>query len=381
MKPNPFLLLLSLIALGFSAYGQHQEPVSGNYYIRSALGRYLDVQWGNPNNGTQMHLWDFNGGAAQKWQIKKDPGGFFTIKSDLGRCLDVPNGKGDMGLMPQLWDCYIGLPQAWMITRMAGDEPWIIQSIAGTVLDVQNANPAAGTPVWMYPFNGSVAQQWYLEPVSARPSAPTPAPAPPAGNVQSNSNTRTFKINLHGIAMGECGSDRDCSHEPVAGFVAASMNYLGNRHPRIGDDGNYNLWRSPEYILRCRSIHYEVSDDEYYARGSYENEWVDPSNDIRHNNVKSQAWTFTIPANANLDAYTVELRFNLGNQHKDNDFAATGDHWLTSQDTSLKYTYTLPFITQSWRHGQEEGYFNIGPFETQSDRCHEYQLVFKVSLR
>lgn len=365
---NRIFFLFSLIVLGFSSLGLSQEPASGTYYIRSALGRYLDVQWGNPNNGTTMHLWDFNGGAAQKWHIKKETGGYFSIKSDLGRCLDVPNGKGDMGLLPQLWDCYTGLPQAWMIKRMDGGS-WMIYSVAGTVLDVQNSNPAAGTPVWMYPFNGSAAQLWYLEPVQQTAQA-----VAKSGNIKGN-----FHIALSGIAMNECGSDRDCSHEPVAGFVSAYINFNGARVPRIDDNGTDLLWRSPEHTLQCFPM--PQAPEHGYPRG-YENEFL-TTEDRHPSNVRSH--TFTIPLRGdgrggiNLDAYMLEIRLNLGNPHKDNDFASTGYHWLTSQDSSVKHSISLQRLLQARGAGAGyDYYYYIGPFQTQSDRCHEYYIVFKT---
>lgn len=367
MKATHRLLFLALLMF-FSFFTTAQEPASGTYYIRSALGRYLDVQWGNANAGTPMHLWDFNGGVAQKWYVTKQTGGYFTIKSDLGRCLDVPQGRGDMGLLPQLWDCNGGMAQVWFFSRMPDDGSWIITAGAGTVLDVQNANPAAGTPVWMYPYNGSVAQRWILEPVPQ-------APAAKAANIKGN-----FHISLSGITMNECGSDRDCSHEPVAGFVSAFMNYNGQRSPRIDDNGADILWRSPEHTLQCFPM---PQAPEYGYQRGYENEFV--SSEDRHpSNVRSHTFTFPLRADSrgaiNLDAYTLEIRLNLGNPHKDNDFASTGYHWLTSQDSSVKHSISLQRLLQQARAAAAgyDDYYYIGPYQTQSDRCHEYYIVFKT---
>jgi hypothetical protein len=153
-------------ALSFAALAAAlaQGPNNGTYHIRSAIGRYLDVQWGNPNAGTPMHLWDFNGGVAQKWTLKKTTQGFYTIQSDLGRYLDVFNASNAPGTIVHLWDYNGSVAQQWHFTPV-GDGSYYIHSAVGTYLDVQNANSAAGTPIWMYPFNGSVAQRWYLEPL------------------------------------------------------------------------------------------------------------------------------------------------------------------------------------------------------------------------
>lgn len=159
--PKTFLFTGILVALALSAVSA-QSPQNGTYFLRSALGRYLDVQWGNAYAGTPMHLWDYNGGVAQKWYIKKAPEGFYTIQSDLGRYLDVSNASNAAGTTVHLWDYNGSVAQQWHFTP-AGDGSYYIHSAVGTYLDVQNANSAAGTPIWMYPFNGSVAQRWYLE--------------------------------------------------------------------------------------------------------------------------------------------------------------------------------------------------------------------------
>lgn len=43
---------------------------NGYYFIKSKLGTYLDVQWGKPESGTPIWMWNFNGGDAQKWKLK-----------------------------------------------------------------------------------------------------------------------------------------------------------------------------------------------------------------------------------------------------------------------------------------------------------------------
>jgi hypothetical protein len=116
LKPSIIALLLLFGALCVSSSLSAQVK-NGTYYIRSAVGRYLDVQWGNANAGTPMHLWDFNGGVAQKWIIKKTPQGFYTIQSDLGRYLDVDNGRADAGTKVHLWDYNGGVAQQWYFTR------------------------------------------------------------------------------------------------------------------------------------------------------------------------------------------------------------------------------------------------------------------------
>jgi hypothetical protein len=156
----PACLLVLVLLQGASAQGQ---LANGTYAFRSAVrSRYLDVQWGNAAPGTPMHLWDYHGGAAQRWQVKKTAQGFYTLQSDLGGHLDVANASNAPGTPVHLWTYNGSAAQQWYFTP-AGDGSYFIYSAVGTYLDVQNANSAAGTPIWMYPFNGSSAQRWYAE--------------------------------------------------------------------------------------------------------------------------------------------------------------------------------------------------------------------------
>lgn len=161
-------VVFSLFVCFFVTQVASSQISEGVYIIRSAVGnRVLDVQWGNPNAGTPMHLWDYNGGAAQIWHVKRSPDGFYTIQSDLGRYLDVSNASNAPGTVVHLWDYNGSVAQQWHFSA-AGDGSFFIKSSVDTYLDVQNSNSAAGTPIWMYPYNGSTAQRWYLEPFIKR---------------------------------------------------------------------------------------------------------------------------------------------------------------------------------------------------------------------
>ena len=61
--------------------------VPGWYYIKSEMGRYLDVQWGSNANGTPVWIYNFNGGSAQRWKLTHVSNGRYTIQSRLGSYL------------------------------------------------------------------------------------------------------------------------------------------------------------------------------------------------------------------------------------------------------------------------------------------------------
>lgn len=186
--------------------------------------------------------------------------------------------------------------------------------------------------------------------------------------------TRSLSVSLLGIAMGECGSDRDCSHEPVAGFVNVSLYSLQDRVSRQGDNGSNTIWRAPDHTLRCYLLpDAPPSSGPGEGVGSFALRY--PSN------IQSRTWFFPIQGTQtapDIDRYTLNFELNLGNPHKDNDFAGTGYHWLAPQERPLRMNHSLRrVLTASEREGDV---YYLGPFQTQSDRCHEYWVAFRIRL-
>lgn len=171
---------------------------------------------------------------------------------------------------------------------------------------------------------------------------------------QGNSDgTAVLTIKFSGVFMGECGSSNDCSHEPVAGLV------LGNLIDRNGNEipstqGNKIYFRSAEHTLPCPNYH----SPELNISG------IPRADNV--NTVKNYYVTWQGLLNGN---YTLQVDFNLGNPHKDNGFASTGHHWLRHGEERIELDFNLKDVIN-------RSQLLIGPFQTQSDRCHEYYLQF-----
>jgi hypothetical protein len=142
------------------------QVTSGDYIIKSALdaNKNLDIMWGRDENGNGLHLWDATNGDAQQFFIKAtNEAGFFNILTKWGRAIDVAGFNRNLEAKVVTYDSY---PQSdnqkWQFID-AGNGYYYIKSKLGTYLDVQNANSAAGTIIWMYSFNGSNAQKWRLD--------------------------------------------------------------------------------------------------------------------------------------------------------------------------------------------------------------------------
>ncbi len=170
-----------------------------------------------------------------------------------------------------------------------------------------------------------------------------------------------LQIMLNGIFMGECGNPNDCHHEPVAGVVMGTLQDVRqNQIPNTA--GNATFWNSEGYSLVCNNYPYEPAT---YSNGDQ----VDLSR-IAQNIQKSLFYSIDAQSLINRQ-YEFVVSFNLGNRHQDNPFAGIGDHWLRRGDDLITMRVNL------------KDYYNsksllIGPYETSSDRCHEYFLQFTM---
>ncbi|MFC8452455.1 glycoside hydrolase family 76 protein [Kitasatospora sp. NPDC057223] len=77
---------------------------------------------------------------------------------ESSRCVDVPNATQTNGTQVALWDCNGGGNQSW--TSDASGRLTVYGG--GKCLDVRSAGTADGTPVQIYDCNGTGAQQWSL---------------------------------------------------------------------------------------------------------------------------------------------------------------------------------------------------------------------------
>lgn len=135
--------------------------LAGNYYIKSALGTYLDVYGGIPASGTNVWAYGFNGTVAQKWTLIHAGNNYYYIRSELGTYLDVQWNNPASGTNVWAYSFTGTTAQKWYVYQ-SGDGYVYIGSALGTFLDVYGGIPNSGTNVWAYRFNGTPAQKWSL---------------------------------------------------------------------------------------------------------------------------------------------------------------------------------------------------------------------------
>ncbi|WP_433206746.1 ricin-type beta-trefoil lectin domain protein [Dactylosporangium sp. CS-047395] len=136
--------------LSVTAVSGPPPPVSGQL-VSAQSGRCLDVPGQTQTNGTQVAIWDCNGGANQQWtQVS----GALRVYSN--KCLDVLNNATAPGSPVAIWDCNGGANQQWTV----GSDGTIKGVQSGLCLDVTGQNTANGTLVELWTCNGGANQRW-----------------------------------------------------------------------------------------------------------------------------------------------------------------------------------------------------------------------------
>jgi Ricin-type beta-trefoil lectin domain len=120
-------------------------------------GKCLDVTGASTTPGTQVQIWDCNGGTNQAWTHTSS--NQLTVYSGSSQlCLDAYNNQTTPGTKVQTWTCNGGANQQW--TLNANGTITGVQS--GLCLDVTGASTADGAPVELWTCNGQSNQQWRL---------------------------------------------------------------------------------------------------------------------------------------------------------------------------------------------------------------------------
>ncbi|WP_394825377.1 GH92 family glycosyl hydrolase [Pendulispora albinea] len=142
---------------GSNAARIYELEVYGSTFPTGAVtglaGKCLDVNQGNPANGTKVQLWDCNTSGAQQWSLL----GNGTLQA-VGKCLDVATSGTANGTKVQLWDCNASGAQQWV----AGPNGSLRNPQSGRCLDVPNSTTTNGTQLQIYDCNNTDAQRWAL---------------------------------------------------------------------------------------------------------------------------------------------------------------------------------------------------------------------------
>lgn len=139
--------------------------VSGGWYkiIDHCSGKSIDVAGGVKGNEVNVQLYEYNGSKAQLWSFISAGNGSYYIKNKLGYYLDVYKGRTANKTNVQVYQKHGGNNQKWKLSLTA-DEQCIISSAIDFdyVLDVYKSNTSNGTNVQLYKYHGGTNQKYYI---------------------------------------------------------------------------------------------------------------------------------------------------------------------------------------------------------------------------
>ncbi|MEU8271956.1 ricin-type beta-trefoil lectin domain protein, partial [Sphaerisporangium sp. NPDC049002] len=118
----------------------------------AASSRCLDVPAQSQANGTQVAIWDCNGGANQQWNLTS--GKQFQVYGS--KCLDAEAGGTAPGTKVIIWDCNTGANQQWNLNT----DGTVTGVQSGLCLDVTGEATANGTLVELWTCTGGANQKW-----------------------------------------------------------------------------------------------------------------------------------------------------------------------------------------------------------------------------
>ncbi|MFG1904275.1 RICIN domain-containing protein [Micromonospora carbonacea] len=115
-------------------------------------GRCLDVPSQSQTNGTQLTLWDCNGGANQQWT--QTAGKQLQVYGT--KCLDAEGAATSSGTRVIIWDCTSGTNQQWNLNS----DGTITGVQSGLCLSPTGGGTANGTQVVIATCTGGNSQKW-----------------------------------------------------------------------------------------------------------------------------------------------------------------------------------------------------------------------------
>ncbi|WP_199191457.1 ricin-type beta-trefoil lectin domain protein [Amycolatopsis sp. CA-126428] len=117
-------------------------------------GRCADAPGGTTVNGTQLAVWDCNGGENQKIAYSTSAK---TLKV-LNKCFDAHGGGTVSGTHVELYDCNGGANQQWN----TNSDGTITGVQSGLCLDVSGTVNPNGSGIQLWACNGGANQRWTL---------------------------------------------------------------------------------------------------------------------------------------------------------------------------------------------------------------------------
>ncbi len=150
-----------------------QTVSDGEYYISSALNndKVLDIDDEQiSNDKANAQLWDWLNGTNQVFSLKYNDNGYYNIICNKsGKYLEVEGGLLEAGTNVQQYEGNGTDAQQWVIKPAGDGYYYIVSKCNGLHLDVDNSSTENGTNIKVYTGYSTNAQKWkfiqYTKPI------------------------------------------------------------------------------------------------------------------------------------------------------------------------------------------------------------------------
>ena len=133
----------------------------GVYEIRSALGKYVDLDNSGADLGTNIHTWDRTNQNGQKFRlVKKDNG--YVIYTMHNLAFDVENGSLEDGANIRQWEDNNSDCQRWIPEIRDGGYVAFKNLNSGKYMDIENESSEKGANILQNAKSNSKSQSWKL---------------------------------------------------------------------------------------------------------------------------------------------------------------------------------------------------------------------------
>jgi len=144
------------VQANITAAGYATTPSAGNGPLHATgAGKCLDVNASTTTPGTQLQIWDCNGGANQSW-TRSGTDQLTVYSGNDVRCADASGEGRSNGTQVVIWNCNNQANQQWRFN--ADGTVTGVQS--GLCLEVSGAGTANGTKVQLWACTGASNQKW-----------------------------------------------------------------------------------------------------------------------------------------------------------------------------------------------------------------------------
>ncbi|MGI6755594.1 MAG: RICIN domain-containing protein [Atopobiaceae bacterium] len=229
----------------------------GVYYIKSNIAdnRYVDVDSGSHDNGTDVQIWSKNDSGAQRWKITAAVDGFYTIQNvGSGKFLDVREGLAKSGTAVQQFEGNNTAAQMWkfVVDPARAGSYFIYSRLSGVsnmlALDVLWGDSAMGQDLQIFEKNGTAAQSFSLEAIKAVVSdgvyyitnaGSGKALDIAAGSIEDQANLQQYDVNKTQAQAFKLEFDKNTGYYTIISAVSGRV-----LDAQWGEDQNgTNVWQ------------------------------------------------------------------------------------------------------------------------------------------